>query len=91
MTSLAPVIPNEADFNDVPVLPVYNDSALHPAIPSEASFNDSLTTVKVNPEQIYLLNPVLPAEATFEPGDTIACNVNLTPALPDTATFNDVI
>lgn len=91
VTSLAPVIPNEADFNDAPVLPLYNDSALHPVIPNEASFNDSLTTVKVNPEQIRLLNPVLPVEATFEPGDTIACSVNLTPALPDTATFNEVI
>jgi hypothetical protein len=59
--SLAPVMPNEADFNDV-APDIFTDVIrLAPVTPSEADFSDSTAII-----DIHALAPVTPVTADFE-------------------------
>lgn len=65
VTSLAPVMPKEADFNDIPLAINEPYAALQPVAPKEASFEDSGMDAYKSLELIRSLVPVPPAEADY--------------------------
>ncbi len=92
VTSLAPVTPTEADFNDIPPI---NDiySTLQPVTPKEASYEDSGTEISETWNLVRSLRPDVPAEAGFnEDEDAIAAPAvtkDLAPSLPAEASYDD--
>ena len=91
LKELAPVIPSEADFSDNDLFSpsVTAISTLTPVSPKEADFDDS------DADNLNLLTPELapktPAEADFLDEDIIFVPVtgNLTPSVPEEATFEE--
>jgi hypothetical protein len=90
VTSLAPVTPTEADFNDIPPI---NDTylSLQPVTPKTASFDDSGIEAYDSWNLVRSLIPVVPAEAGFNEDEktTPAEMNNLAPTLPAEANYDD--
>jgi hypothetical protein len=86
-TSLAPVTPSEATFEEV------NDATsvavLAPVVPAEADFTDVPAEFTAD---IFALAPVTPAEADFDSDGNEEVNIAaLTPVTPAVADFSDGI
>jgi hypothetical protein len=65
-SSLAPVTPKEAGFDETPVFTVFNDNITHklePASLKEAGFEETTEKEFVNAQDLL---PTLPVEASFE-------------------------
>jgi hypothetical protein len=90
---LAPAVPGEADFNDIPPIPMSLSpiSFLAPVTPMEASFSDTVPDNPLPVQMIRSFAPVNPGQADFM--DTILPNPleGLTPFVPWEAMFMDGI
>jgi hypothetical protein len=92
MTSanLAPSLPSEADFNDIPPADLTFFMSLMPVVPSAASFEDSDAGVIDTKYILQKLVPSTPREAGFEDTDsTLYLEKILAPVLPAVADFED--
>jgi hypothetical protein len=92
VAALAPSLPKEADFSDIP--PLYSDliTALAPVAPKEATFDDS-STEGTGILILKSLRPLTPREADFIDSEVHPTpdSEYLEPILPEEASFDDTI
>jgi hypothetical protein len=92
VAALAPVLPKEANFYDIP--PVYSAliTALAPVAPREATFDDS-STEGTGTLMMKSLQPLTPREADFIDSEVHPAfdSEYLEPILPEEASFDDTI
>lgn len=88
--NLAPSVPSEADFNDIPPANRSLFKPLTPHVPSTASFEDSEFNLIDTKALLQKLTPATPKEAGFEdPDSTLSLAKILAPVLPAEADFEE--
>jgi hypothetical protein len=88
--NLAPSVPSEADFNDIPPANRTLFNTLTPRVPNTASFEDSEFNMIDTKALLQKLAPETPKEAGFEDtGSTISLEKVLSPILPAEADFEE--
>lgn len=88
--NLAPALPSEADFNDIPPASLNFLMTLMPVVPGSASFEDSDFSIIDTRYLLLKLVPSTPKEAGFEDADsTLYLEKILAPVLPAVADFED--
>jgi hypothetical protein len=88
--NLAPALPSEADFNDIPPADHTFFMTLLPAVPGSASFEDSDISIIDTKYLLLKLVPSTPREAGFDDADsTLYLEKILAPVVPAVADFEE--